>query len=361
MSLVASTARQSTDARPTLIDLMFGADPAAPNLIGMLQRPVVIDANVLIEDALRRTSGRHCSLQFAAETGSARLFAPPQLLPEVMKNLQQVCGIKHDPDRVMATIRERYLPYLRIVDVTGISIDDPRVDALRQRHAKDVAYAVLALLLSPSVLLTNDRDILDQGLGDYHDRSSGGTGWTYGAVSLQDTAILPAGVFGLTLTMAGTAAAIGAGLDVARSGRVPPALVVAACALAVGGVAVLSRTSRGPSIAEQLGGGLAAAGRTFGRALATGAEWWGEATQMLNAGAVTTTAVLGPSAEIARLLTRSRAGLSADEIRAASPGIADPAAILVANRIFVEAIAGHWMLGQPALAWAESTTPESQE
>ena len=52
----------------------------------MLQRPVVIDANVLIEDALRRTSGRHCSLQFAAETGTARLFAPLQLLPEVMNS-----------------------------------------------------------------------------------------------------------------------------------------------------------------------------------------------------------------------------------------------------------------------------------
>lgn len=340
MSFVASTALQSADARPTLIDMMFGADPAALNLIGMLQRPVVIDANVLIEDALRRTSGRHCSLQFAAETGTARLLAPPQLLPEVMKNLPEACGVKHDPDTVLATIRERYLPYLRIVDVAGLSIDDPRVDALRQRHAEDVAYAVLALLLSPSVLLTNDRDILDQGLGDYHDRSSGRTGWTYGAVSLQDTAILPAGVFGLTLTMSGAMATIGAGLDVARSVRVPAALLVAAGALGVGGVAVLSRTSRGPSVAQQLGGGLAAAARTLGQALVAGAEWWGEATQMLNAGAVTTTAILGPSAQIARLLTRSRAGLSAEEIGAASPGIADPAAVLAANHMFVEATTG---------------------
>lgn len=349
MSLVASAAPPSANTRPTLVDLMFGADPAALYVIGMLQRPVVIDANVLIEDALRRTSGRHCSLQFAAETGTARLFAPPQLLPEVMKNLPVACGSKHDPNMVLSTIRERYLPYTRIVDVTGMSIDDPRIDALRQRHAEDVAYAVLALLLSPSVLLTNDRDILDQGLGHYYDRSSSGTGWTYGAVSLQDTAILPAGVFGLNLTMSGTMAAIGAGLEVARSVRVPPTLVAAAGVLAVAGVAVLSRTSRGPSIAQQLGGRLAVASRTFGRAVATGAEWWGEATQMLNDGAVTTTATLGPSAQIARLLSRSRVGLSADEIRAATPAIADPAAVLAANGMFVEGTAGRWTLGLPAL------------
>jgi hypothetical protein len=152
---------------PTLVDMMFGSDPAALPLIRMLQRPVVIDANVLIEDAMRFASGRHCALQLAAQIGTARLFAPPQIMSEVVRNLPDACGSKHDPQVVLATIRDRYLPYLRIVDVADTWVADPRITALRARHTPDVAYAVLALTLAPSVLFTNDRDILDQDLGHY--------------------------------------------------------------------------------------------------------------------------------------------------------------------------------------------------
>ncbi len=337
--------------KPSLIDLMFGSDPSAVHLLGVLQRPVVVDANVLIEDALRKTSGRRCALQVAAEIGTARLLAPPQILSEVTRNLVEACGSKHNPDSVLSTIRASYLPYLRLVDVAGVEIDDPRLASLRSRHPTDLAYVVLALLLAPSVLLTNDRDILDQGLGRYHDRASGGMGWTYGAVSLQDTLVMPAGLLGLTWATAGAMAIGTAGLDLARWFRARPDLLLASGGALIGlsmlarltGRTVLPRGSR-PLLGE--------IGHTLGGGVVTALELWREATLMLDEGSVAPAGSVGPAGQIARLLSRSSRGLRVGEIITALPSVPEPVPILGAGAPFIEVSPGRWVLGQPAAVYS---------
>lgn len=336
---------------PTLVDMMFGSDPAALPVIRMLQRPVVIDANVLIEDAMRFASGRHCALQLAAQIGTARLFAPPQIMSEVVRNLPDACGSKRDPQVVLATIRDRYLPYLRIVDVADTWVADPRITALRERHAPDVAYAILALTLAPSVFFTNDRDILDQGLGHYHDRSSGGTGWTYGAVSLQDTAVVPVGILGLTMTFAGSATLATATLDVAASLRSRPIALLGAGVITTGVLALVAMSDTAFSRAQSVTSQLKDAGRALGRVVVAGFEWWGEASQMLDEGAVTRRGPSQPAFQLARLLALSHSGLTLDEVAAATPDLEDPGALLAGRRLFVESTPGRWNLGQAAGSW----------
>jgi hypothetical protein len=342
---------------PTLVDMMFGSDPAALPLIRMLQRPVVIDANVLIEDAMRLSAGRHCALQLAAQIGTARFFAPPQILSEVVRNLPEACGSKHDPKVVLAIIRDRYLPYLSIVNVADISMADPRVASLRTRHAPDVAYAVLALVLAPSVLFTNDRDILDQGLGHYHDQSSGGTGWTYGAVSLQDTALMPVGILGLTATVGGSATLAMATVDVATSLRSRPVALLLAVTVASGLLALALKSETTSTHAQKVSTRVKEAGGALGRAVAAGLGWWGEANQMLDEGAVTRKGPSQPVFQLARLLALSHSSLTVDEIAVAIPNIEDPGALLASHASFVEASPGRWSLGQAAGSWLSAPSP----
>jgi hypothetical protein len=214
-----------------------------------------------------------------------------------------------------------------------------------------VAYAVLALTLAPSALLTNDRDILDQNLGHYHDRSSGGTGWTYGAVSLQDTAVMPVGLLGLTMTVAGSVTLATATADVAASLRSRPIALVGAGIMTTGVLAVAVMSGAASSHTPSVTSRLKDAGRAVGRVVGAGVAWWGEANQMLDEGAVTRRGPSQPAFQLARLLALSHSGLTVDEVAAAIPDLEDPGALLADHRLFVESMPGRWNLGEAAGSW----------
>ena len=103
--------------------------------------PVVVDANVLIEDALHRlarpgfiasSADRPVVPHVAASALShlmaihaIRVYGKPDLLEEVAAHIPRVAARKgHDPSLALALFDAEYVPYLRLVDPAGIVIPD---------------------------------------------------------------------------------------------------------------------------------------------------------------------------------------------------------------------------------------------
>lgn len=86
-----------------------------------------------------------------------------------------------------------------------------------------------------------------------------------------------------------------------------------------------------------------------------GLDWWGQASQMLDEGAVTRRGPSQPVFQLARLLALSSSGLTVDEVAAAIPDLEDPGALLAGRRLFVESTPGRWNLGQAAGSWLDAS------
>jgi hypothetical protein len=123
--------------------------------------PVVVDADVLIRNVeyairkgwagalLGRASGR-----YSLSTGVV-LFAAAPVGGEVIRHLPDVAerqGV--DLQTVWATWNSLIVPNVRFVELRDDAVSDPRIEGV---HPKDVPTAMLASLLAPAVLATDNR------------------------------------------------------------------------------------------------------------------------------------------------------------------------------------------------------------
>jgi hypothetical protein len=139
--------------------------------------PFVVDAMVLIEDALYRTAEyvptsrpggvvpwpRPSALSHLMALHAIRVYGKPDILEEVAEHLPAVAAQKgRDPGPALALIAAEYSPAMRLVDPSGIVLPDME-DKLADVFAKDPddePTARLSRLLDPSILLTRDREAL---------------------------------------------------------------------------------------------------------------------------------------------------------------------------------------------------------
>ena len=140
--------------------------------------PFVVDAMVLIEDALHRTAElvptsrpdagivpwpKPSALSHLMALHAIRVYGKPDLLDEVAERLPELAARqRRDTGLALALIAAEYVPAMRLVDSAGISLPDTD-DLLAQVAAidpDDEPTARLSRLLDPSVLLTRDKKAL---------------------------------------------------------------------------------------------------------------------------------------------------------------------------------------------------------
>ena len=150
--------------------------------------PFVVDAMVLIEDALRRTSEfvptvrpgqgvvpwpKPSALSHLMALHAIRVYGKLDLLEEVAERLPEAAAQKgRDAGSALALIAAEYATQMRLVDPSGIGLpdDEELLAQVAVIDPDDEATARLSRLLDPSILLTRDRkSLLRFGLGQWVD------------------------------------------------------------------------------------------------------------------------------------------------------------------------------------------------
>jgi len=323
--------------------------------------PVVVDTNVLIEDLLRRSDGKHSSLLVAAAVGSARIYATQSILAELDRNLPGIARERgRDLTRLREVLAQDYLPHLRVVYVGDLHSEDDRVKALALEDADDVGPAKLALLLSPSFLLTTDKDHLRHGLGVFYEPTENKTGWTFGAVALQDRGII------IGLMAGGEGGAMGGllagelAVDAAKAIAKNEKLMTVGLFVIVG-IAIFLAVS--PRARERLGQLIESvalvagdAASSVARGVGKGLDMSEEAHALLEANATRRPAPDTELELVARVLAVSHPGVTLTQLREALPTIASVESVLGSSRLFVEVQPGRWALGR-SVATLQKTLP----
>jgi hypothetical protein len=264
--------------------------------------PVVVDANALIQDVLWNSAPRPraSALLLASAVGSIRLLGKLDLIEEVVERLPEAAG-DHPIEPLLAILAHHYLPHLRLVDVGGISL--PAAEEILAEVAKsdpdDEPTARLTRLLDPSILLTADKDLLNQHFGEWYEPGGMLSSWTAAAFTLYDrsaetqmTSVLKAGAtLGVLPTYALT--------ELVRFGW------------------------RHPRIAA---GAIAAAG--IGAWAARRSPRWGATWHSLRAASAQVVAQTAQYAETSRLPEAMQAKRQLADYRAAHPGPNTPEAAL---------------------------------
>ena len=162
-------------------------------------RPVVIDANVLVEEVTRRLPhvvegvdvqpARSSSLADALSAGAVRLYGKADVVEEVMRHLSDVTALKpRDVGTAISLLESEYLSQMRVVDVSTIVIDDPWLRRVAERHGADEPTARLACLLAPAYVLTRDKDLLANHFGEWFEEGSVPASWPAIAFTINDRA-----------------------------------------------------------------------------------------------------------------------------------------------------------------------------
>ena len=338
--------------------------------------PVVIDANVLIEDALHRlghpiptvrASDRQVvphpkpsALSNLMAIHAIRVYGKPDLLDEVAEHMPRVANRKgHDPEAALALIYAEYVPFIRLVDPAGIvlagSEDDlAAVDAI---DPDDEPTARLSRLLDPSILLTLDRKaLLRFGFGAWVEDPDmdalvlfTGGDWLKATFTLRNNAFsAQMEVGGRAVTITGTVAADATrkAISLARDNPVPTALLL-------GGVFLLWWMTRDSPFWGELKSGIARATTTTLTEIAARTEGRPESAARAS---VTLGAYLAkhassrlPEAEVARTLAIAEPrGLSAGDLYHITGHHFAVLPILRKHEAFALDEEGRWHLGQPA-------------
>lgn len=129
--------------------------------------PAILDTNVILRDMehwVRR--GKPTFLWLAGRAGTIRLFASKQVSDEIAEHLVAFAKKRNLSASVLASLwRDHYAPHIRFVDAGQLQVEDPRVRAVAVRDPDDVPTAVLALMLAPSLVLSDDRkDLVAPGI-----------------------------------------------------------------------------------------------------------------------------------------------------------------------------------------------------
>ena len=147
--------------------------------------PFVVNAMVLIEDALRRTADivptsrpggvvpwpKPSALSHLMALHAIRVYGKPDLIEEVAERLPEVASRQgRDPGPALALIAVEYAPAMRLVDPSGIVLPDTEelLKHVASIDPDDEPTARLSRLLDPSILLTRDRKaLLRFGFGEW--------------------------------------------------------------------------------------------------------------------------------------------------------------------------------------------------
>jgi hypothetical protein len=316
--------------------------------------PVVVDADVLIRNVeytirkgwagalLGRASGG-----YSLATG-VTLFAAARAGGEAIRHLPEVAerqGV--DLQTVRATWNSLIVPNVRFVELRDDAVSDPRIEGV---HPKDVPTAVLASLLAPAVLATDNRKHFRPfGLPDEVKTDTV-------AIDLYAVGQYGAGVNSATLVprLSGVMAVEGAKKLGAKLGNDAVALVGL---VILGGLVLFLLSERGRSFRARVGN----AAQEYGPQLM---EWIGDgiaASERVGAFAIEQIAEPDAVAVLARHLAVGRTMMStvevADELRQRGYSFRREVrhetatrAWLVREPCFHEFQHGHWSLGYQAAA-----------
>ena len=220
--------------------------------------PVIVDANVLIEDVLHRIAHpvptlrsadnavvlhpKPSALSHLLAIHAIRAYGKPDLLEEVAEHLPYVAARKgHDTAAAFALIAAEYAPHMRLVDPGGIVLpaSEDELAAVARVDPDDEPMARLSRLLDPSILLTMDRaSLLAFGFGEWVDDPDmdalitlGGGQWLKATLTLRNASFMAhLEVGGRAVTIPGqvVADATRKAVSFARENPVPTALALGA-------------------------------------------------------------------------------------------------------------------------------------
>jgi hypothetical protein len=338
--------------------------------------PFVVDAMVLIEDALHRTAElrptmrardnkvtpwpKPSALSHLMALHAIRVYGKPDLLEEVAGRLPGVAAKNgRDPGPAYALIRDEYAPQMRLVDPSTITLPDVE-ELLAQVVAidpDDEPTARLSRLLDPSILLTRDRKaLLRFGFGQWLDDpemdavvSISKDDWLKATLRVRNRAFeAQMEVGGQLMVVSGRAAVAGGrkAIQVALDNPIPAALLLAAAVV----VLWMARDSAfWPELGKSIARTTATAAeeidkRTRGRPEAAAA-----AGLKLDAYLAKHTSPELPVALLARTLSIAPpAGLTVQELRQITGHRFAVRPIVEAHSAFVVDENGRWHLGHPA-------------
>jgi hypothetical protein len=254
-----------TVTRPMPIDLAVMGSSAVESA-RLRERhvlPFVVDAMVLIEDALHRVAEyrptvrgpdnkvmpwpKPSALSHLMALHAVRVYGKADLLQEVVERLPAVAARKgRDPEPALRLIRDEYAPQIRLVDPlsTAALLNDDRFDQVAAVDPDDLPTAQLCRLLDPSILLTRDKkSLLRFGFGEWLDDdemdvfvSLSNDDWLKASLRVRARAFdsqMQAG--GQAMVGGGRLAAAAGGkvLRVARDNPIPMVIVLVAAAVAI--------------------------------------------------------------------------------------------------------------------------------
>jgi hypothetical protein len=212
--------------------------------------PVVLDAMTLIRDVIHNTipDKEPSGLMDALTVGTARLYGKPDLLQEVADHLPKVVARKGYDLRRAQEVLAFYVNRMRLVDPGGIVMPDAEARFVKvgvRRAAggrSDEPTARLSRLLDPSILLTADRDLLENDFGLWYEPGQRLATWTAAAFTLKDRSFgsqIDAGgkAFGMAI-----AAPVFASVGLAQAARAHPRMALGIGA-AVAALAFATRKS----------------------------------------------------------------------------------------------------------------------
>jgi hypothetical protein len=248
-------------------------------------------------------------------------------------------------------IVEDYLPYLRLVDLAGIVLDEPGFGQVAARDPDDEPVARLQRLLDPALLLTRDKDLLDQGYGSV--AGEPWEDWTHATGAVASAAFQAQMLGGMRLTFALGAAPGSAVMDF---GRAHPRVALAALVAGVLGLVALIRSGRWVAVRD-----------ATKRALSAFWDAHGDELNLRFQSAAAANAALasyrgrhaGPGTDVA-LVARTLAlapnhGLLLSEVQAIHPHIGAPRLReILALPAFSRVDRWRWVLGSSALAAARA-------
>ena len=252
-------------ARPLPIDLavMGSSVVESARLRERHVLPFVVDAMVLIEDALHRAAEyrptvrgpdnkvmpwpKPSALSHLMALHAVRVYGKSDLLEEVVERLPEVAARKRrDPAPALALIRDEYAPQIRLVDprTAAAVLNDDRFDQVASVDPDDLPTAQLCRLLDPSILLTRDKkSLLRFGFGEWLDDdemdaivSLSKDDWLKASLRVRDQAFDSQMQAGSQAIVGGGRLASAAGgkvLRVARDNPVPTVIVLVAAAVAI--------------------------------------------------------------------------------------------------------------------------------
>ena len=309
---------------------------------GVVRRSVaILDTKAAINAVCHNVAtGRPGRLERAIAHRAAVLI-PRHVVREVDEKLEaRAIQQRLNPAAVQRAWRQDLLPHLPVVDMAIRDYMDPLLRPVLADDVDDIATAALAMLVAPSVVLSDDHDLVDHGF-------AGSALWVDTALDVLFIAEADEQVMsfyvGLNASINGLSAGLAGGVRFA--GRQPLAAVLVIAALLVGAGLVVHRY---PIVVTK----LQEAGQTVLGTVEATFEFHGSVAARLPLVESPCHRVPALEQRCARVLARSAGALSVSCLqqrminhRLASPTITEIRRTLTGHPAFVKVAPDEWQLG----------------